>query len=128
MCDRIMKIVRGAPNAGELISESFGKMGFPFVLSNFVASNVLENIVVENFARSNPASAKTKDSKRPCIGLGYLAENLTMLLTGLDDDRVCLGLDLIYALPHLNAYGQISEMYTQMNKMARKISTTDGGK
>lgn len=123
-----MQITRGASNAGELLSEAFGKAGYPFVLSNFVALNVLENIVVENFANSNPASYKpdAHKGKRPCVGLGPMAENLTMVLSGLEDERFSLGFDLIYALPVLNAYGQISEMYMDLSKKARKISTTGG--
>nr|DAC76946.1 TPA_inf: RNA-dependent RNA polymerase [Entomophthora muscae mitovirus 7] len=129
ICERVMKIARGAENAGTLLTECFRKLGYPFVLSDFVARNVLENIVVENFAKSNPAShdpERDKKKKRPCVGLGILAENLTCLLSGLDEERFSLGFDLISTLPHLNAYGQISEMYIEINKKARKISTTNG--
>lgn len=51
---QVLLITRGAENAGELLSEAFGKLGYQFILSNFVALNVLENIVVDKFAQNNP--------------------------------------------------------------------------
>ena len=43
--ERVMKITRGAENAGELLSEAFRILGYPLTVSDFVAHNVLENIV-----------------------------------------------------------------------------------
>lgn len=126
-CNLMMSIIRGAEDAGSLLTEAYRELGFPYTLSSFVAKNILENIAVECFADSNPASFKETKSKRPCIGLGGLAEQLTMILTGLDEERCALGFELIYALPHLNAYGQIEQMYIDLSKTARKISTTGGG-
>jgi len=125
--ERVMLITRGAENAGVLLTEAFRKLGFPYTLTDDIAKGILENIAVEQFANSNPASASDKTPKRKCVGLGYLAENLTCLLTGLDDNRSSLGFDLLYALPHLSVYGQIEEMYMNLSKEAHRISTVGGG-
>lgn len=61
--EQVMKIARGAENAGELLSGAFRKLGYQFILSDFVARNVLENIIVENFADNNPTDSKIREKK-----------------------------------------------------------------
>jgi len=121
--DQILRCIRGTLSAGTCISAVFSKLGYPLgPINDSVGSSILENIVVDLFSQQ-PEMKFDKDAPS-CFDL---AANLVMLLTGLDDSRLELGLETIYALPHTQVYGQIEELYTGLLAKARQISTTGGG-
>jgi hypothetical protein len=121
VCELIIKIINGNLSAEEL-NKAFLALGFSFSppLGPIECKSILENIVVEEFANSNPAS--NIKSKRKSIGLGLLASRLVEILTGLPDNKIERGISLIYALPVLNSYSRIEELYIKLSQKAFKMS------
>jgi len=118
----VTSVINGTLSAPTL-NKVFKALGFTSLpqLNSRACLSILENIVVEEFANSNPASHFTKESKRrKSIGLGPFAISLVEKLTGLDDNKIGQGLELIYALPQLNAYSTIEEMFLKLSKKAAK--------
>lgn len=123
MTDRVLRSIRGSLPAGEALNAIFGRLGYPLgPLSDKIGNSILENIVVDLF--SQQPIMKPIDKEEPSHF--ELAFQLTCFLTGLDDDRCALGLEILYALPFTQVHGQIEETYMDLNKKARIISTTGG--
>jgi hypothetical protein len=120
--DLVMRITRGTVAAGQALTSLARDFGHQFTLTDAIGMNILENVVVEEFAKSNPANYD-KDSKHH---LGWLAEHLVIILTGVSDDKIALGMETIYALPILSVYGQVEETYMELSARARKLSLTGG--
>jgi hypothetical protein len=124
VADRILRSIRGSLPIGQSLKDVFGKLGYSFDnITDSTGSNILENIVVEQF--SNQPEMKDIDKNEPSSF--ELVSNLVMLLSGLDDSRMALGFDTIYALPQAQIQGQIEEVYMNLRKQAREISTIRGG-
>lgn len=121
--DRILRCIRGSLPAGAALQSVFSKLGYPLgPIGNKVGNSILENIVVDLFSQQPEMKPINKDEPSHFD----LAANLVMLLTGLDDDRIALGLETIYVLPFTQVHGQIEEIYMSLSKKARDISTKGG--
>lgn len=124
MIDRVLRSIRGSLPTGQAVQACFSKLGFTLgPLSDKVGNSIIENIVVDLFSQQ-PEMQELKHEGPPTF---ELAAQLVMLLTGLDDDRIALGLETIYALPITQIHGQFEENYMNLRKKAHKISTVDGG-
>lgn len=77
------------------------------------------------FNKSDPMSM-SKEERSKGEPLGLLAERLVMALTDTDNEKLTMwGCENISAVPFLNVYGQVSEMYITLKKSANKhISKT----
>lgn len=121
--ERIMKVIRGSIPARDCVSQIAGEYDYHNIaslVSEEVSLGLLKNITVELFADSNPENHIKSETKGP--GLGYLAEELVMHFTGFEKvEDSELGFLIIDALPHLQAYGLIEEMYTDMKREALRI-------
>nr|QXN75384.1 MAG: RNA-dependent RNA polymerase [Grapevine-associated mitovirus 9] len=121
--ERVMKIARGAENAGDLLSEAFRKLGYHFILSDFVARNVLENIIVEAFAENNPTDERVREKK------GF---DLSMALSDLPVDNVFTFDSLVDSLapqgetalwyPPADVYRQVMESIQELSDKGLAIS------
>jgi len=124
----MMKIIKGVLTAEEGCKALLRYWEFPTAVDRAIDSydGVLQSLAVEAFADSNPENDKFKKASK--IPLGGLAEQLVCHFTGFSSEEdQNLGFMLIYALPHLGAYGLIEEMFINMKKEARRIDTTGGG-
>lgn len=122
VADRVLRCIRGTLPAGEAIKSVFSRMGYTFDhIADSVGLSILENIVVDLFSQQ-PEMKFDKDAPSQF----ELAHTLTLLLTGLDEERLSLGFDAIQALPHTSVYGLIEETYMSLISKARTISTTTG--
>lgn len=83
-----------------------------------VGMNILANIMVDFFSQSN--EALNKPGGKP---LGLFAEQIVMLLTGVDDPNA---LPLLKN-PHLDAYGSIEQIYLDLLKKAKYVDTIGQG-
>lgn len=123
----ILRGIRGAIPIGEAVTAVFNKLGYPTLICNDkVGNSIIENIVVDLFSEQPQMKTPSKDEKQEGPGLGLLAEHLVMLLTGLDDERIALGLQTIYAIPILQVHGLVEEMYMGLRSKARQISINGG--
>lgn len=123
--DRILRCVRGSLPTGQAVEACFSKLGFSFeglTISDSVGNNILENIVVDLFSQQPEMAPITNEGPSSF----ELASDLVCLLTGLDDERIALGLELIYALPVTMIHGQLEQVYMDLTKKAKTISTTGG--
>lgn len=121
--DRVLRSIRGSLPTGQAVEACFSKLGYPLgPISDKVGNSILENIVVDLFSQT-PEMAPI-DPKSPSSF--ELAARLVMELTGLDEERLPLGFETIYALPVTQVQGQIEETYMSLTRKAREISTTTG--
>lgn len=122
LADKMLRCIRGAEPAGKAISSIFSKLGYPMTVSDKIGNSIIENIVVDRFSQQ-PEMKPIKLEGPPTF---ELAANLVMLLTGLDEERLPLGFETIYALPVTQIHGQIEETYMNLVSKAKQISQTGG--
>lgn len=100
------------------------------VINNTVAHNILSNIAVEMFSESMPGSDNFK--KASSVPLGDLATSWVMRVTSLFDhpDPMVASscMDLVTAIPQIQAYGLVEEQYMSLLRTAKRIDTVEGGR
>jgi hypothetical protein len=125
--ERVQRIVRGAENAGELLSSAFGVLGYPLTVSDFVARNVLENIAVELFADSNPVSNLEKLVQENKITLFQLEDELMEIGLLFFPDNYKEFDKFVGALPTTGVVTGIVNAFKDLSKEARGYSTSTNG-
>jgi hypothetical protein len=129
--ESVLKIVHGAENAGELLSNSFRVLGYQHTVSDFVARNVLENIAVELFAEVNPSTNfldKVMDNK---ISIVRIPHKLTMYVNvelrddprhGITEQTRKKAMEFVKALPVYDVMSNIEYSFHNLSKQAEGYS------
>jgi len=120
ICEPIMRIMGGALPAHDGINAIARQFGYSLVMRDEKEGLVtLSSIASELFTESCPSGKESKHH------LGYLAEDMLLFLLGLEEQTKNSDFQtLIQCLPHLQAYGLIEEMYTELIKMGREIEAS----
>jgi len=124
----VQRIVRGSPQAGDLLSKAFGLLGYQFKLSNFVALNVLENIAVELFAESNPYNNWNTLQKEGKISLYLFEQKLLILSMDYYQRSFNRAKEFIDQLPTTRVVGVIHRAALDLSEEALGYSRSPGGK
>lgn len=122
--DLILKSIKGIPSgeAGIYLNTYATALGIPFEppLSYSECCDTFSNLAALSFVMSNPLEG---NSGRSCVGLGPMAIDLVISLTGYipcHDDEVCQ--QLIECLPILGAYSSIEETYLTLIRKSMTLS------
>lgn len=127
LVEKVMRITKGAKDAGILLSQAFRSLGFTFILSDFVAYNVLENIAVELFADNNPAPNLEKLTKEKKLTISHLEHRLRIMGLVYYPEEKDLVTAFISALPISDVLGQIFASYRDLSKQAEGYSNSTHG-
>lgn len=125
ICELMIKLMRGKVTAEDLLNETIRHYKYPFSHVGPNQSNgLISSLVVEAFADANPENDHITKKGKVIKPLGLLATNLVCFLTSPEQQigkQGDLGFQLIYALPLLQVYGQIEEMYMNLKKQAIRL-------
>nr|UOL49043.1 MAG: putative RNA-dependent RNA polymerase [Mitoviridae sp.] len=117
--DQMIKVIRGSLPASECISTLIRQFGLQDLqLSPEECESILSTCTINLFSRGLPRGDETRG-----YPLGKLAEDLVIFLTTEDPVESVSSLKMlaIYALPHLNVYGQIEEEYMGYHRRLRDV-------
>jgi len=118
--------IKGHVPAADALNAIAGETATPLLREfNEVSANMIfQRAAMDSFVLSNPEGDNYKNASP--IPMGLAAEHLVMFLTGLDEERMAIGVSSIQYIPFLSVVGQIEEMFIKMKKEAIKIDQKDG--
>lgn len=122
--DRMIKVIRGSLPATDAFADIIRQFGLQTEVPSFEeCESILLTCVLRLFLRGLP-----RGDEKAGYPLGKLAEDLVIFLTTEHPIESISNLKMlaIYALPHLNVYGQIEEIYTSFHKKLRDATPWSG--